>query len=129
MKKIMLCLSIFVLVSTCFATTAMAVPKITGIQGGLGVTATVENAKGHDWQINIKGPFMISGMITKGTISSDSAMIKATALGFGKICIRVTINGIMLPDIVAERCAFMLGPFVVFVKNAQCQGNGGNGGC
>jgi hypothetical protein len=107
----------------------MAAPKITGIQGGLGVTATVENAKDHDWQINIKGPFMISGMITKGTISSDSATIKAPALGFGKICIRVTVNRIMLPDIVAERCAFMLGPFVVFVHNAQCKGNGGNGGC
>ena len=125
MKKIILCLSLFVLVSTCFVTTAMAAPKIMGIHGGLGVTATVEDAKGHDWRIGIRGPYMITGMLTEGTISSDSATIKTpmfppgAAVGLGKVTIRVTIYRLILPDIVEVRNAFMLGPYVLLLKNIQ----------
>jgi hypothetical protein len=100
----------------------MAAPKITEIHGGYGVSATVMDAKGRDWQIDIKGPFMISGMKTVGTISSARETIRThifpPAFGIGKIYIKVTINRIILPDIVEERSAFIVGPFVLFVKNA-----------
>ena len=45
---------IIAVVSTCFVTNAMAAPKITGIQGGYGVTATVADANGRDWRISYK---------------------------------------------------------------------------
>jgi len=121
MKKTILCLLVFVLVSTCFVTNAMAAPKITGIQGGYGVTATVMDAKGHDWRIGIRGSHMIYGMITEGTISGNSATIQTPmfppALGVGKVIIRVTIYRTFLPDVIEVRTAFMLGPFVVSVHN------------
>jgi len=121
MKKTILCLSLFVLVSTCFVTNALAAPKITGIQGGYGVTATVVDAKGYDWRIGIRGSQMIYGMVTEGTISSKSATIKTPmfppAFGVGKVIIRVTIYRTILPDIIEVRSALMMGPFVLFVHN------------
>jgi hypothetical protein len=124
MKKTILYLIIITLVAgTCFVTSAMAAPKITGIHGGYGVTATVEDAKGLDWRIGIRGSHMIYGMITEGTISGNSATIQTPnvppALGIGKITIRVTIYRTFLPDIIEVRTAFMLGPFVVSVHNIQ----------
>ena len=129
MKKTILCLSIFVLVSSCFATNAIAKPTISGIQGGYGVTATVEDAKGRDWQMTIEGPFVISGMKSVGTISSDSAKIQTPVFGLGHVCITVTVNRIILPDITESRCAFMVGPFVLFVNNAQYQCDSCDGDC
>ena len=121
MKKTILCLLLFVLVSTCFVTNAMAVPKITGIHGGYGVTATVEDARGLEWRIGIRGPYMIYGTITEGYISSTNTTIQTPlyppALGVGKITIRVTIDRIILPDVIEVRTAFMLGPYVLFVHN------------
>ena len=121
MKKIILCLSLVVLVSTCFATNAMAEPKITEIQGGYGVTATVLDATFLRWQINITGPHVISGMKTMGIISERNATIQTPifppAFGVGKIHIKVAINRIILPDVIETRTAFMLGPFVLNVHN------------
>ena len=122
MKKTILFLVIILLIaSTCFATSATAAPKITGVEGGYGVTATVEDAKGHDWQITLIGRHIIRGMKTEGTISGKSATIQTPmfppACGFGKINIKVTINRILLPDIIEERTAFMLGPFVLSIYN------------
>ena len=120
MKKILLCLSLFVLVSTCFVTNAMAAPQITEIHGGYGVTATVVNAKGLEWKITINGPAMIYGMKTMGIISDKSATIHTPmappAFGFGPIKVTVTINRIILHDIIAIRSGLILGPFVLLVK-------------
>lgn len=121
MKKIVLCLSLFVLVSTCFVTNAMAAPKIMDVKGGYGVTATVKDAQGFNWRINIKGPYVIYGMTSMGTIPCDSATIRTPAFppafGVGKVNVRVTIDRIILRDVVEVRTAFMLGPFVLFVQD------------
>jgi len=119
MKKTILCLLMFFVVSTCFVTSVTAVPKITGIQGGYGVTATVEDARGLEWRIVIRGPYMIYGTITEGFISSTNTTIQTPiyppSLGVGKVTIRVTIDRVILPDIIEVRTAFMLGPFVLLV--------------
>jgi hypothetical protein len=127
MKKTIIYLAIIIAVaSTCFVTsaTATAAPTITGIHGGYGVTATVTGAKGLDWHITIIGPIMIYGMKTDGIISSDSETIRTpifpSAFGFGKIFIKVTIDRIILPDIIEVRTACMLGSLVLFVRNIPC---------
>ena len=124
MKKTIIYLAIIIaVVSTCFVTsvTAIETPTITEIHGGYGVTATVTDAKGLDWHINIRGPHMILGMKTDGTISCDRETIQThmfpPAFGFGKIFIKVTIDRIILPDIVEVRTAYIIGPFVLFVRN------------
>lgn len=123
MKKIILYLSLVLVVSSCFMTTVMAAPKITSIQGGYGVTATVEDANGRDWRIGIQGPNMIYGMITEGTISGNSATIHTSifppVLGFGQVNIRVTIYRTLLPDIIQTHTAFMVGPFVFLVQHTH----------
>jgi len=120
MKKIILCLLIFAVTSTCFVTNVMAVPKITEVQGGYGVTATVMDADGLDWQINLKGEQIFLGAKTRGDISGDSSTIRTPifppALGIGKIDIKVTIYWIIFPLAIEERTAFMLGPFVLLVQ-------------
>jgi hypothetical protein len=97
----------------------MAAPKITSVQGGYGVTATVVDANRFHWQINIIGAHIIHGMKTEGTISGKYATIRTPisppALGIGKIQIKVTIYRIILPDVIQERTAFMLRSFVLFV--------------
>ena len=120
MKKTIVYLSLFVLVSTCFVTNAMAAPQITGIRGGYGVTATVVDAKGLDWKIIINGPAMIYGMKTVGIISDKSATIHTPmtppAFGFGPIKVTVTINRIILHDVIVIRSGIILGPFILLVK-------------
>jgi len=115
MKKTILCLLLFTLVTTCFITSAAGAPTITGVRGGYGVTATVEDADGLDWQITIlklgKSPVKL-----EGTISGDSATIRISrfppAIGIGLVGITVTIHRVLLPDVIEVRAAFMLGPFV-----------------
>jgi len=120
MKKTILCLSIFVVISTCFVTNVAAVPKITGIHGGYGVTATVEDADGLDWQINIIR-LGKSSVKTEGTISGDSTTIRTPifppSLGVGLVGITVTIHRIFLPDIIEVRAAFMVGPFILIIHH------------
>ena len=120
MKKILLFLTLFVLVSTCFVTNAIAAPQITGIHGGYGVTATVVDAKGLDWKITINGPAIIYGMKTMGKISDKSATIHTPmappAFGFGPIKVTVSINRIILHDVIMIRSGMILGPFVLLVK-------------
>ena len=120
MKKTILCILLFVLVSTCFVTNAMAAPKITGIQGGYGVTATVEDGANRNWMISLEGSQIYLGRITTGNITSDHATIRTPifppALGIGKINVRVTIFWIIIPVAMEQRSAFMLGPFVMFVQ-------------
>ena len=53
MKKTLLCFILLTVTSTCCITHAIAVPKITGVQGGYGVSATVENATGCNWMISL----------------------------------------------------------------------------
>jgi hypothetical protein len=97
----------------------MAAPQITGIHGGYGVTATVVDADGLDWQITLRGEHIIHGIKTDGTISCNSATIQTPrflpACGVGKIFIKVTIDRSILPDVIEVRTAFMLGPFVLSV--------------
>ncbi len=120
MKKTILCLTILVIVSTCFVTNVTALPKITEIHGGYGVTATVEDADGLNWQINIirwgKSP-----MKTNGTISGDSTTIRTPlfppSFGVGLVGITVTIHRIFLPDILEVRAAFMVGPFILIIPH------------
>jgi len=120
MKKTILFLLLFTLVSTCCVTNAMAVPKITDVQGGYGVSATVVNASGRHWVINLRGSQIFLGMRTTGDITSDYATIRTPvfppALGIGKINITVTIYWTIIPVATEERSAFMLGPFVLFVQ-------------
>jgi hypothetical protein len=120
MKKTILFLLLFALVSAFYATNAMAVPKITGVQGGYGVSATIENASGRNWMISLQGSQIFLGMITTGNISSNSATIRTPlfppAFGIGKINIKVTIYWIIIPVAIEERSAFMLGPFVLQVQ-------------
>jgi hypothetical protein len=117
MKKIILFLTLFVLVSTCFVTTAMAAPSITDVHGGFGVSATVVNAQGHDWEITLKGPFVVLGSTTVGTITSKSEMIHTAmvppAFGMGPIKVIIRINRVILPDVFVIGPAMMLGPFVI----------------
>jgi hypothetical protein len=119
MKKTILCFSLFVLISTCFVTNAMAIPKITGVHGGYGVTATVLDADGLNWQINIKGTQIFQGTKTVGDISGNYATIRTPifppALGIGEINIRVAIYWFIIPVAIEDRNAFMLGPFVLLV--------------
>ena len=125
MKKTMLYLIIIAVVSTGFVTNAMAAPKITRVQGGYGVTATIVNANLHHWQINIIGTHISHGTKTEGTILGKHATIRTPillpALGIGKINIKVTIYRIILPDVIEQQTAFMLGPFVLFVHNIPSQ--------
>ena len=120
MKKTMLCMLILAVASTCFTTNAMAAPKITGVQGGYGVTATVMDADGLHWQINIKGTQIFNGAKTEGDISGNHATIRTPifppALGIGKINIKVAIYWIIIPVAIEQRTAFMLGPFVLIVQ-------------
>jgi len=93
MKKIILFLSL--IVSTYYVTNAMAIPKITGVQGGYGISATIVNASGRNWVLSLQGLQIFLGMITTGNISSDYATIRTSvcppALGFEKINIKVVI--------------------------------------
>ena len=119
MKKTTLCILIVTVASTCFTTNAMAVPKITGVQGGYGVTATVTDANGLHWQINIKGAIILNGAKTEGDISGNHATIRTPifppALGIGKINIKVAIYWIIIPVAIEQRSAIMFGPFVLIV--------------
>ena len=124
MKKIILCLSLFVLVNICFVTNVMATPpRITDVSGGLGISATVVNAQGHDWEISIQNRSFAGG--AWGTISSDRETIHFPGLPpipkIGKICIHITVFRTILPDIVEIRSGFMIGPFFLFIKKAPCQ--------
>jgi mannose/fructose/N-acetylgalactosamine-specific phosphotransferase system component IID len=120
MKKTILFLLLFALVSTCCVTNAMAVPKITEVHGGYGVSATVVNATGRHWVINLQGSHIFLGMTTVGVITSDYATIRTSifppTLGVGKIHIKITIYRTIIPVAIEEHTAFMLGPFVLFVQ-------------
>ena len=119
MKKTLLCFILLTVTSACCITHAIVVPKITGVQGGYGVSATVENATGCNWMISLWGSQIFIGMVTDGDISSDYTTIRTPtfppALGIGKINIKVTIYRILIPIAIEERSAFMLGPFVLLV--------------
>lgn len=116
----MLYLIIIAIISTCCIPNAIAVPKITNVQGGYGVSAAVVNGTGRHWLISLQGSQVFLGMLTTGNISSDYATIRKPifppALGIGKINIKVTIYWLIIPVAVEERTAFMLGPFVLFVQ-------------
>jgi len=120
MKKTILFLLLFALVSICCVTNAMAVLKITELHGGYGVSATVMNATGRHWEISLRGSHIFLGMTTVGVITSDYAIIRTSifppAFGIGKIHIKVTIYRTIIPVSTEERTAFMLGPFVLFVQ-------------
>ena len=120
MKKTIICLIIISVIGTCSITTAMAAPEITGVRGGYGVIATVADADGFDWKIEIAGAHIFQGSLTEGAISGDNTTTIRTpifppALGIGKINITVSLVFI-IPMVVEHRTAFMLGPFVLFVQ-------------
>ena len=120
MKKTILFLVLFILVNTWCVTNALALPKITDVHGGYGVTATVENATGMKWQIILRGSQIFLGMTTDGDITNDYETIRTPlfppSLGIGKINIRINIYWIIIPVAIQERSAFMVGPFVLFVQ-------------
>lgn len=119
MKKTIICLLLLLLASTCCVTNALALPKITNVQGGYGVSATIENASGYHWVISLWGSQIIIGMLTDGDITSDYTTIRTPtfppAFGIGRINIKVTIYYTLIPIALEERSAFMLGPFVLLV--------------
>ena len=64
MKKTILCLSLFCGSSYLFRDNCDgSTTRITDVHGGLGVSATVVNAQGHDWEIILKGPFVVLGIV------------------------------------------------------------------
>ena len=121
MKKTIVCVVLFFVVSACGSTTALASPEITGVRGGYGVVATVANAQDLEWKITIGGERIFQGGITEGVVGANGTVTIRTplfppALGFGKINITVTLYWLFIPVDVEERSAFMLGPFVLFVQ-------------
>lgn len=119
MKKTIICAFIILIISSCCVTSALAVPKIMKVQGGYGVSATVENATGCNWVIRLWGSQIFIGMLTDGDITNDYTTIRTPifppAIGIGKINIKVTIYLTLLPVALEERSAFMVGPFVFLV--------------
>jgi hypothetical protein len=120
MKRTLYCFIIIGILSTCVTTTALAAPDITGVRGGYGVAATVIDADGWDWKIEIAGAHVFQGYLTEGAISGSNTTTIRTpiwppALGIGKINITVSLIFI-IPLVVEERTAFMLGPFVLFMQ-------------
>lgn len=121
MKKTILCLIIISVIGTCSMTTVMATPAITAVRGGYGVVATVSDADGFDWKIEIAGTNMFQGGLTQGDISGSGTTTIRTplwppAFGIGNIDIKVSLILLFIPLVVEERTAFMLGPFVLFVQ-------------
>lgn len=120
MKKTIICIIIISLLGTCAVTSAIATPAITGIRGGYGVIATITDADGWDWKIEIAGAHIFQGSLTEGAISGSNTTTIRTpilppALGIGKINITVSLV-LIIPLVVEHRSAFMLGPFVLFVQ-------------
>jgi len=120
MKKTIICLIILSVLGSCAVTQAMAAPEITGVRGGYGVVATVVDADNFDWKIELAGAHMFQGSITEGAISGSNTTtirtpLRPPALGIGKINITVSLIFI-IPLVVEERTAFMLGPFVLFMQ-------------
>jgi hypothetical protein len=121
MKRIIFCLVITVILGTCFASSAMAAPAITGVRGGYGVIAKVTGAENLDWKINIGGQHIFQGSTTEGVVGSNGTATIRTplfppALGFGNINITVVLYWSFVPVAWEERNAFMVGPFVLFVQ-------------
>jgi hypothetical protein len=120
MKKTIICVLILTLLGSCAVIPAMATPEITGVRGGYGVAATVVDADGFDWEIELTGAHILQGGITEGAISGSNTTTIRTpifppSLGIGKINITVSLI-FVIPLIVEERHAFMLGPFVLFMQ-------------
>lgn len=120
MKRTLYCLIIVGILSSCVTTTALAAPTIAGVRGGWGVAATIVDADGWDWKIEIAGAHVFQGYVTEGSIAGNNETTVRTpimppALGVGKINITVSLIFI-IPLVVEERTAFMLGPFVLFMQ-------------
>jgi hypothetical protein len=120
MKKTIMCMIVFSVLGSCMVTQAMASPEITGVRGGYGVAATVVDADGFDWEIQLTGSHIFQGSITEGALAGDNTTTIRTpifppALGVGKINVTVSLIFIF-PLVVEERTAFMLGPFVLFMQ-------------
>lgn len=120
MKKTIICMIILAVLGGCAVTQAMAAPEITGVRGGYGVAASVVDADNFDWKIELAGAHIFQGSITEGAISGSNTTTIRTpvmppALGIGKINITVSLIFI-IPLVVEERTAFMLGPFVLFMQ-------------
>ena len=88
--------------------------EIKNIKGGLGVKATIQAGdEPVDWSINIDGRFVFYGGKASGAIDTNAIQtVKIPfSLGVGKVGITITAN-----SVVEKRKAFMLGPFVLSVK-------------
>jgi hypothetical protein len=87
-------------------------PKILSIDGGFGITATIENPRYEplDYTITIDGKLVFIGKITTGTIAemSEQTVKSDFAFGLGKVDIIITADTVS-----EERTAFMLGPFIL----------------
>ena len=123
MKKTIFVLVIIAIIGGCFTTSTLSATEITGIRGGYGVIATVVEASGYRWAIEIDGPHLFNGSsITQGDpFSSDNKTTIRTpifppVLGIGKINITVMILNGLIPVDIEQRTAIMLGPFVLFVQ-------------
>lgn len=120
MRRLFIFVLILSILGTCYVSTALAAPDITGVRGGYGVAATIVDANGFDWKIVIAGAHVFQGYTTEGSISGSNTTTVRTpiwppALGIGRINITVSLIFI-IPLVVEERTAFMLGPFVLFMQ-------------
>jgi hypothetical protein len=121
MKRTLFCIIVLTILGSCFTTTALAAPEITGVRGGYGVIATVSDAANLDWKIEITGQNVFQGSKTEGALGDEGAATIRTplfppALGFGKVNITVVLYFSIIPVAWEERSAFMLGPFVLFMQ-------------
>jgi hypothetical protein len=121
MRRTLICIIILAIFGSCFTTTVLATPEITGVRGGYGVIATISDAANLDWKIEITGQNVFQGSKTEGTVGDEGTATIRTplfppALGFGKVNITVVLYFSFIPVAWEERSAFMLGPFVLFMQ-------------
>jgi PKD repeat protein len=87
--------------------------EIKEVSGGFGVKAVIDSGDNNvDWTITVDGTVFIGGEAEGSIDANVEETVKLPfSLGIGRVDITVTAN-----DVVEERSAFMLGPFVLSVK-------------
>ena len=83
------------------------------IWGGFGVKTTIDAGDSPvSWSIEVNGRIFLGGYASGSIAAHATETVKLPfSLGIGRVDITVTAN-----DVVEERSAFMLGPFVLSVK-------------
>ena len=101
---------------------------ITGITGGLSVKATIKNdgslvANNINWSITVKGSRLLSkinvavnGTIDSLAVGSDIVVKTSLVKGFGKVSIKVSVDGVSIASTSKTVDGFVFGFFVIVAK-------------